>query len=66
MNLSNTDTRMLLETLKQASRIISSNAKNTKEANVGRKCMVLFKKLKRKNDRLSTAESRSTGDSRFP
>lgn len=42
---SKTDTRMLLDTLEQASRIISFYASTTKEANVARRCRLLRKKL---------------------
>lgn len=48
--MNKTDTRMLLETLEQASRIISFYASSTKEANVARKCRLLRKKIKKKQD----------------
>lgn len=65
MNLSKTDTKELLRTLQDASMIISSLSSNIKEANVARKCRLLRKKLKRKYDRLSSTECRSTADSGF-
>ena len=66
MNLSKTDTKELIRLLDDSSKIIQSiNPQSTKEANVVRKCRLLYKKLKRKNDRLSTTEHRSTADSGF-
>ena len=65
MNLSKTNTQMLLRLLDDSSKIIRLYATSTREANVARKCLVLRKKLKRKYDRLSSTECRSTADSGF-
>lgn len=66
MNLSKTDTKELIRFLDDSYKIMNSiNPQSTKEANVIRKCRLLYKKLKRKNDRLSTIEHRSTANSRL-
>ena len=45
MNLSKTNTQMLLRLLDDSSKIIRLYATSTREANVARKCLVLRKKL---------------------
>ena len=45
MNLSKTDTQMLIRLLDDSSKIIRLHATSTREANVARKCRVLRKKI---------------------
>lgn len=50
MNLSKTDTKELIRILEEASKIISTSAYSTKNANLARKCRLLRKKILKKNE----------------